>query len=1607
MFKGILKVVISYALMLFSLLLMISLVKFSPNDLIFYTTAINSSYTNVLGALGVQIASPFVFFYGYSSWIWALCSLLVGINILVGITPRDLLIRFTLVHGIALLCSTLFSLFTSNFSFLTGGIFGALIGHVITSIIPNFVMIPIVLALLIVLLAKMWPYPFEQLAQMVNSLEKASQPILVIEEFGEYRDELPQENLDTSELRIPISDSVEKIPQQYYATQDEDMHYGAVDTLTEELEPNNFKYQSQLPSFLQEIDERESSEQTPPVFICKKPLGKEKEKETLLREVEVDLLSPYLRGSSSFYDRIEENNFLKLRSLEALESSTTLEEDVQNITEGLDELDQSFESMSPTSEWVKESGAPLSSFIRNQPGVKRLSFSNGIVGEVNEVSETQIPSDEREDGFNTDFMTNTTANISTTNADTDDEISVQDLIEESAEIIFNAEPPVIPQHTSKFPPVSTYISDTPIILNELDDKGEALPSFSLEHFDISSSNMIDNGVIEISDSEKMLLSGIERTMKKQQESSDSLKERLQKKQQQLADAFYKTQDQEKPTAFSNEEPTPAISNFVLQDVEKEILALKKESNVLDTVSQNISDNSFLMAHDLSDSEPIFDPLGDPIKEPLFISENNIDSEKLIQELMIPNAENIESLLTTSPTEEDSMEEINSMDSIDFSKIREGFDIPNLVSLMQLNLGEIEFPDIKEWAKKDFVPGANSKWNVDFKDFDKEETILHFKNLEEQRNQPGNDINNIDDINNIYFNNFDKEESILKYQDVTEQKDELSNDINDISDIEFSDFDKEESILQFKNVIEQKDEHINNVDLKDSSKDGTVLQFKDIITQKSEPKNGVNNVERLTEVKELVEVEGLTEVEKLTELTEIEELSLLSEEPLEDISIALKEVAYSFDSELEKDPEFVISMNEDDSDPVNNLLKLNPMEEYSAYMPKPLEEIAFSFSSEDSDREPEFTIRNISEDKDSNNNVTPEVTSKIAELEKISVQQTIVPEEIFIQDPLDETDTELMNNDIALEEPMLVEESIISDVVTEEEITPTNEELIMPESISEEILNIGQDQKEMILNNEEKTLSMDDNEIYEIEQNTIDQDIVDLDTPESLLMPSVTTNTHLIKTIDYPITEQTAPKKAIFPKIEDLEPNTDVISKAEEDEEVETTMKMIEDTYESFNINMQVVDFNRGPTITRFELEPPSGLKLRTILNLQDDLALQAGTSNLRIISPVEGRSLIGIEVPNKVRRNFLLREQIESNLFEESEAELPLILGIDVGGKEIVSDLATTPHLLIAGTTGSGKSVYVNALIMGLLFKLSSEDLKFIMIDPKMVELELYGGIPHLLAPIITKPEEAMAALEWTVQEMDRRYKLLSELSVRNIKEYKNLGKNSPTGDQGYEKLPYIVVIVDEFANLMLRAPKDTEKHISRLASMSRAVGIHLVLATQRPSVDVVTGIIKANFPSRIAFRVSSKIDSRTIIDRNGAETLLGRGDMLFMSPNYMDPVRIQSPYASSEDVARAVNTIKKNGPPDYAIDFSEVLARQEENNSDGSRTDAMSDPLFEEVLRYAVDNGEISASGIQRRFRVGYNRASRLIESMKDMKIISPPPSAGKGWLINITRDEIQSYLD
>ncbi len=486
----------------------------------------------------------------------------------------------------------------------------------------------------------------------------------------------------------------------------------------------------------------------------------------------------------------------------------------------------------------------------------------------------------------------------------------------------------------------------------------------------------------------------------------------------------------------------------------------------------------------------------------------------------------------------------------------------------------------------------------------------------------------------------------------------------------------------------------------------------------------------------------------------------------------------------------------------------------------------------------------------------------------------------------------------------------------------------------------------------------------------------------------------------------------FPEMNILEQSFDEFSKAEENQETEKVSQIIENTFASFKIDIKVSGHSRGPAITRYEIIPPSGLKLKNIVNLTDDLALNLGTRNIRIVAPIGNKSIIGVEVPNKFRRSVVLRDIIDSEEFKKNKARLPLILGKDIAGNIVIEDLTEMPHLLIAGTTGSGKSVYVNSLIGGLVYTKSSSEVRFIFIDPKMVELELYNGIPHLLAPVITNPEEAIAVLEWASAEMDRRYKEFSEYSVRNIVDYNkeikkiNLAR-SKNEEALFDNFPYIVIVIDEFANLMLRLPKETEKIISRIAAMARAVGIHLVVATQRPSVDVVTGIIKANFPSRIAFRVSSQTDSRTILDKNGAEKLLGRGDMLFMTPNFTDMLRIQSPYVSNIDVENIVKELKRNGAAEYEIDVETLMVPQAASSESEFSVDYKQDPVFADSIKAAVENGEISASYLQRRFRIGYNRASRIIEAMDRMKILGPSTGNSKPREVIIRQEDLVNYLN
>lgn len=428
---------------------------------------------------------------------------------------------------------------------------------------------------------------------------------------------------------------------------------------------------------------------------------------------------------------------------------------------------------------------------------------------------------------------------------------------------------------------------------------------------------------------------------------------------------------------------------------------------------------------------------------------------------------------------------------------------------------------------------------------------------------------------------------------------------------------------------------------------------------------------------------------------------------------------------------------------------------------------------------------------------------------------------------------------------------------------------------------------------------------------------------------------------------------------------------------------LKQTLSEFNIDAEIIGIKKGPVVTMFELLPAPGVKLSKIVALQDNIALSLAASSVRIVAPIPGKQAVGIEVPNKKRSVVGFRELIEMKLPEWDNMAVPVILGKDILGKAQLIDLVKTPHMLIAGATGSGKSVCVNSLILSILYKRSYRDVKLILVDPKVVELKLYNNIPHLLTPVITEPKKALQALQYCLCEMERRYALLDSMGVRDISSYNQRIKEREIAT---EKLPYIVVIIDEFADLMATSGKELESIVARLTAMSRAVGIHLVLATQRPSVNVITGLIKANIPSRIAFMVASRTDSNIIIDSVGAEKLLGRGDMLYASAVDPNPVRIQGTFVSDQEVENTVEAVKEYGEPDYIDD--EIFIEDDEGSSEnldlfGNPYDE--DPLYDQALEIVVQAGKASASYIQRRLKIGYNRAARLVEEMEERGIVGP----------------------
>ncbi|SMB97167.1 DNA translocase FtsK [Thermanaeromonas toyohensis ToBE] len=423
------------------------------------------------------------------------------------------------------------------------------------------------------------------------------------------------------------------------------------------------------------------------------------------------------------------------------------------------------------------------------------------------------------------------------------------------------------------------------------------------------------------------------------------------------------------------------------------------------------------------------------------------------------------------------------------------------------------------------------------------------------------------------------------------------------------------------------------------------------------------------------------------------------------------------------------------------------------------------------------------------------------------------------------------------------------------------------------------------------------------------------------------------------------------------------------------IKILEDTLESFGVKVKVTQVSCGPAVTRYEVQPAPGIKVSRIVSLADDIALSLAAPQVRIEAPIPGKAAIGIEVPNKEVAIVHLREVLETPAFTEATSKLTLALGKDIAGNPVIADLAKMPHLLIAGATGSGKSVCLNALICSMLFKAKPHELKFLMIDPKMVELTQYNGIPHLLAPVVSHPKKAAAALHWMVNEMEKRYELFAAAGVKDINRYNRWVQRE---NVGREFLPLVVVVIDELADLMMVAPADVEDAICRLAQMARAAGIHLVVATQRPSVDVITGLIKANISARIAFAVSSQIDSRTILDMAGAEKLLGRGDMLFLPTGATKPIRVQGAYVSDREVEDLVTYIKQQGRPEYNLNF----LKEEET----VLTDEEEDELLPAAVRVVLETGQASISMLQRRLRVGYARAARLMDMMEARGFVGGP---------------------
>ncbi|MBV5321015.1 MAG: DNA translocase FtsK 4TM domain-containing protein [Sulfuricurvum sp.] len=571
-----------------------------------------------------------------------------------------------------------------------------------------------------------------------------------------------------------------------------------------------------------------------------------------------------------------------------------------------------------------------------------------------------------------------------------------------------------------------------------------------------------------------------------------------------------------------------------------------------------------------------------------------------------------------------------------------------------------------------------------------------------------------------------------------------------------------------------------------------------------------------------------------------------------------------------------------------------------------------------------------------------------------------------------------------QEPLQQNESVTEMYIpeVEEEVYPTTHQTFTPITESIPVVSVVEPTKD-IFSEHDTSKNSEPTIEHPIKESTIlsmAKKVKD-SKQHALVVDELEENKMLLDQIDKGVSEK--PKNFKLPLVEffQMPPKKQtLVDEAELDDKIRDLIEKLK----HFNIEGDVVRTYAGPVVSTFEFKPAANIKVSKILGLQDDLAMALKAQTIRIQAPIPGKDVVGIEIPNKAVETIYLREMLESKLFQEAASPLTLILGKDIVGKPFITDLKKLPHLLIAGTTGSGKSVGINSMILSLLYKNSPDQLKLLMIDPKMLEFSIYNDIPHLLTPVITKPKEAISALNNMVYEMERRYQLMSETRTKNIENYNEKAKT-----EKLTPLPYIVVIIDELADLMMTSGKDVEYSIARLAQMARASGIHLIVATQRPSVDVVTGLIKANLPSRISYKVGQKIDSKIILDGMGAESLLGRGDMLFTPPGMSGLVRLHAPWSTEVEIEKVVDFLKAQREPEYDRKF--LRDKEEMVTSNGNNgNDEETDELYEEAKNIILSEQKTSISYLQRRLQIGYNRSARLIEQLENNGILSTPNSKG-----------------